>query len=157
VPDSITVNVPSAQRALRVVLAIVGFVALLLIGIAIGTRIFAPEPFSGLATSGSVHQVRLASGAVYVGRITSSSGGYLRMADPAIIRQGGTAPSASAAPLLVVEALSVEPYDVRGDLAIVIGSVDWVGDVRPGSDLEAAYRQAVNPAGPAPSVAPSSP
>jgi hypothetical protein len=152
VPDSITLDLPSAQRAVRVILGAIGFVVLLLVGVVIGSRILAPEPFTGLVTPGAVQQVRVSSGAVYVGRILSSTGGYVRIAEPAIIRQGDAAAGESAAPRLVVDALTVEPYDTSGELAIVIASIDWVATVRPGSGLEAAYRQATSTSGPAPSA-----
>lgn len=158
-PDSITLNLPSARRVIGIIAGLAGFGALLLVGVAIGSRLLAPDPISGLATPGTVQQVRVSSGAVYVGRIVSSGGEYLRIADPATIRQGDAAAGASPGPRLVVEALTVEPYDTGGELVIPIASVEWVTTVRPGSGLEAAYRQATGtvPAAPAVPGSPSSP
>jgi hypothetical protein len=155
VPDSVTVALPSARGVVRILAALVGLLALLLIGIAIGTRLLAPDPVSALATPGAIQQVGIGNGVVYVGRIVSSSGEYLQIAEPATIRQGSATPGASAAPQLVVEGLTVEPYDASGDLVIPIAAVQWVITVRSGSGLDAAYHQAIAPPGASP--APTSP
>lgn len=155
-PDSITLKLPTARRALVIITKLAGFSALLLIGALIGSRLLAPDAISTLATPGAVQQVRVNSGSVYLGRIVSSGGEYLRLADPAIIRQGDTAADASPGPRLVVEALAVEPYDTHGELVIPITSVEWVTNIRPGSDLEAAYSQVTStvPAAPRPTSSP---
>jgi hypothetical protein len=156
VPESVTLDLPSARRVLTGVGAVVGLVALLVIGVMIGTRLLAPNPITGLATPGTVQQVGVAGGAVYVGRIVSSDGDYLRIAEPATIRQSDAAPGASAGPPLVVQALTVEPYDAAGELVVPISSVAWVTTVRPGSGLDTAYHQAVATV-PGSSPAPTSP
>ena len=152
---SITLNLPSARRVVAIIAALTGFVALLLLGIAIGYRLLAKDPISVLATPGAVQQVGVSSGAVYVGRIVGAGDDYLRIADPATIRQGNAASDASPGAQLVVEALTVEPYDAEGDLVIPITSVQWVTTVRPGSGLETAYRQATGTV-PGASTAPAS-
>lgn len=152
-PSSITLSMPSARRILTVTGGVIGIVALLLIGIAIGTRILAPDPVGGLAATGGVQQVRVNGGAVYVGVVTKSGDGYIRIGNPATIRQGPAADGASPGPGLVVEALTIEPYDIAGDLVVPIDSIEWAASVRPGSGLETAYRQATG-AAPAPSASP---
>jgi hypothetical protein len=154
VPDSVTLNLPSARRVLTILAGLVGLLGLLLIGIAIGIRLLAPNPIGALATPGTIQEVGISSGAVYVGRIVSSGGDYLQIAEPATIRQGAAAADASAAPQLVVQGLTAEPYDAGGELVIPIASVQWVTAVRPGSGLDSAYHQAMGPAAgstPAPS------
>ena len=152
---SVTVNLPSARRVLRIIAGLIAFGALLLIGVAIGSRLLTPDGIGGLATPGTIQQVRVQSGAVYVGRIVSSDGEYLQIADPATIRQGDVAASASSAPRLVVEALGIEPYDTVGDLVIPIHGVELVATVRPGSDLDIAYQQAIASASAAPGSSPA--
>lgn len=155
-PDSITLNLPSWRRVLRVLAGLVGFVALLLIGLAIGSRLLATNPINGLAAPGVVQQVRVLGGTVYVGRMTSSDGEFVRIAEPATIRQSNAGPSASPGPQLTIDALGVEPYDIGGDLVIPVSSIEFVSTVRSGSGLETAYRQATGagPATPAPSASP---
>jgi hypothetical protein len=153
VPNSITLSLPPAKGVLTVIGAVIGFVALMLIGIAIGTRILAPDPVTGLTAAGGVQQVRVNGGAVYLGAVTRSGDAYIRIGAPATIRQNPTASGASPGPGLVVEALTIEPYDIAGDLVIPIDSIEWVSAVRPGSGLEAAYRQATGTT-PAPSASP---
>ena len=82
-PESVTVNLPPARRVAGILAGLVGLLALLLIGIAIGTRLLAPNPVSALATPGTIQQIGISNGVVYVGRIVSSSGDYLQVAEPA--------------------------------------------------------------------------
>lgn len=147
---SITLSVPPASRILTLVGAIAAIAAIVIVGAWVGSRLIAPDPIGGLANPGGVQQIRVTGGAVYVGRIVSSSGGYLRLSDAAIIRQGDTAADASPGPRLIVESLAAEPYDTGTDLVIPISSVEFATTVRPGSGLEAAYRQAIGGAPPSP-------
>lgn len=153
-PDSITVRLPPLRRVIAILAWVVGVAVLLGIGIAVGSRLFRADPITTLVTPGAVQQVRVSSGAVYVGRIAGSGDDVLQLAEPAVVRQADAGPSAgsSAAPRLVVEALTVEPYDSGGALMIPITSVEWVGTIRPGSGLEAAYRQALAAAAGAPAA-----
>jgi hypothetical protein len=155
VPDSVTLNLPSGRRVLTVVSGVLAFAALLVIGVAIGTRLLAPNPIDALTTPGTIQQIGTASGAVYVGRIVSSTGDYIRIAEPATIRQGSAVPGASPAPQLLVQPLTVEPYDASGELVLSTSAVQWVTTVRPGSGLDSAYHQAMtstqgNPPAPSP-------
>lgn len=154
-PGSVTVRLPSPRRVIWSVLTFVAVGALLMIGITVGNRLFAADPIQRLTVQGAIQQVGLRTGAVYVGRVIGADGGYVRVADPAIIRQTGADSSASAAPRLVVEGLTAEPYDVAGELVIPVESIEWAAAVRPGSGLEAAYRQAVGQLPAVPVASPS--
>lgn len=149
-PDSITVHVPSMRRLGAIVVALVGLAVLLIVGVAIGTRLFPADPVSRLMQAGVVQQVRVTTGILYVGRVAARGETYIELAEPAIVRQADTGAVPSSAPRLAVEALSIEPYDTGGDLLIPIASVEWVAIVRPGSGLETAYRQAIAGAAGAP-------
>lgn len=155
-PESITIRVPEVRRIVALAGAF-GIVALLLLlGVALGSRLFPVDPVSSLATTGAIQQVRVNSGAVYVGRIAGSGGSYIQIAEAAIVRQADAAgPASSSAPRLVVEALTIEPYDVTGLLLIPVASVEWVTTIRPGSGLDAAYRQAITGAAASPGGSPA--
>lgn len=142
-PKSVTLQLPSPRNLIRTVWILAAVAALLIVGIGVGNRLLTADPLTRLAEQGAIQQVRVIAGVVYVGRVTSADRGFVRLADPAIVRQGGRGNAGSAAPQLVVEGLKVEPYDVAGELVIPVESIEWAGAVRPGSGLEAAYRQAV--------------
>lgn len=154
-PESVTFQVPSPRRVIGTVGTLAAVGALLMIGIAVGNRLFAADPVARLTGQGAIQQVRVTTGAVYVGRAIGVDGNYVRLADPAIVRQSGTDNSPSTAPQLVVENLTVEPFDVAGELVIPVESIEWAAAVRPGSGLEAAYRQAIGQLPAVPVASPS--
>lgn len=151
-PAIITVRLPSLRRVIAGVAAATAFAVLLVVGVAIGSRLVAADPLAVLSAASDIEQVRVLSGTVYVGHVVASGGGYVRLADAAVIRQG----DASSEPRLVIESLRGAPYDTAGYLIIPVTSVEWVTAVLPGSGLEAAYQRAIGavPGTPAPSGEP---
>jgi hypothetical protein len=158
-PDrSVTLRLPSARRAALAIATLVVGAVLVLGGIRLGLALLGPSPVDQVTITGSVQEIHVLGGTVYIGRIVSDDGGILRVAEPATLRPGATPSSSPAAegPGLVVQSLVVDPYDLAGDVLIPLEQVTLMGNVVPGSGLAQAYTQALaSLAGPPASPSPA--
>jgi hypothetical protein len=134
------VSLPPAARIAQVLAAAVIVVAVLLLGIRAWFALTAPSAAAQLAQAAPLQQVQTTSN-LYLGKVIGDDAGYLRVAGPAVVREGPAA-SGQASQVLVI-LLSAQPFDVQGDLLIARDSVVAVGNVARDSGLERAYRQAI--------------
>ena len=156
---SLTLSVPSPRQVILAIVGIVAAIALLIVGVRLGASLLSPSPIMGLAAEGSLHEVQVLGGAVYLGTIVKDDGSTLRLARPAVIRQEGT-PTASAGaqgPRIIVQSLATDPYGIAADILIPLGQVATIGVVQPSSSLGRAYGEAMGltqPPAPSPSPSP---
>jgi hypothetical protein len=153
---SLTLSVPSPRRIVLTLLGIAVAVAVLFIGVRLGSSILSQSPVMGLAAEGSLHEVQVLGGAVYLGTIVKDDGSTLRVSRPAIIRQEQV-PAASPGtqgPRIIVQSLATDPYGIAADVLIPLQQVTFVGVVGPSSSLGKAYAEAMGVAG-APTASPS--
>lgn len=141
-----TVSVPSGQRLLVGIVAVLAIVVLALVGLRLGTALLSPGPAVQFSSLTDLQQVQTPAG-TYLGRVVSDQDGYLRVASPAIIR---TQPAPSGSPdgeqQVVVQLLQTEPYGVAGDLLIPRDQVLAIANVADDAGLRDAYAQAAGSA-----------
>jgi hypothetical protein len=112
-----------------------------IVGFRIGSSLVSGGPVVQLSAGAPVQQIRTSTD-VYLGKVVSADGDYLRLAGPAILRQQQPQPSGGTSQLIVIR-LTADPFDVDGDLLIDRQDVVSVGNVVRDSGLERAYRQAI--------------
>lgn len=134
---SVTVSLPSVSGIVRTVVLVVAALVLLAVGIRVGIGLLSPGPAADFGRDTGLQQV-LTTANTFVGRVVSDDGTYVRLAGPAIVRDA----SSSGSSQLVVQLLTVDPFDLDGDILIPRSQVVLVGNVTAGSGLETAYRQA---------------
>jgi hypothetical protein len=143
---SLTLRVPSPRQIVLTIVGVAAAIAVLIVGARLGASLLSPSPIMGLAAEGSVHEVQLLGGAIYLGTIVADDGSMLRLARPAVVRQEGTAPSASPGqqgPRIIVQSLATDPYGIAADILIPLDQVATVGVVQPSSSLGRAYGEAM--------------
>lgn len=145
---SVTLALPPARQALRFLVALVAVVAIVLVGARIGAALISPGPAAEFGRGDSLQEVQTAGG-TYVGVIVADDGRYLRLVGAAIVR-----PESSTSERLIVQMLTSSPFDLDGTVLIAREQVLFIGNVRPQSGLETAYRQATGEL-PQPTAAPS--
>jgi hypothetical protein len=157
VTRSLTVRLPSVRQLALAAVAIVAIAVIVFLGVRLGSQLASGGAVSLVAVDGGIQEIHILGGAVYVGRITSDADGAIRVAGPALVLSDTTSSPApdSGGQRLVVRALFTDPYDLQGDVLIPRDQVVLVGNITPGSSLEAAYLQAVEGVGPSGSPAPS--
>ena len=105
-----------------------------------------------LAPRGSLIEVHLTDGTVYLGDLVGDEGGYLRLEAPAVVlpetAEGGAASYR-------VTALTADPYGLVGPVIIPREQATLIGAVAAGSSIEGAYLDAMSGAQPSPSPEPS--
>jgi hypothetical protein len=154
---SLTLSVPSPRQIALTIVGVVAAIALLIVGVRIGTSILSPSPIMGLAAEGSLHEVQVVGGAVYLGTIVKDDGSTLRLARPAVIRQEAASAASPGAqgPRIIVQSLATDPYGIAADILIPLEQVATVGVVQPSSSLGRAYSEAMGlTQAPAPSPSP---
>jgi len=152
---SLTLPVPSSRQLGLAVAIVIGAIVVVLAGIKIGAVLTSPSEVMGLVAGGELHEVQVLGGAVYLGRIVDEDGTTLRLSRPAVVRQQ-QAPAASPGsqgPLVIVQSLVTDPYDVGSDIVIPLENVTLIGVVEPSSALARAYGEAMGLI-PAPSPSP---
>lgn len=138
-------------RSAKLVLgAAAGAIALLWLGLWTGS-LLRGGPVDRLAPEGSLVEVHLVDGTVYLGGVRDAGSDYLALANPAVVL-----PKAgdSASNTFIIQPLSGDPYDIHGMVLIPRGQVALIGGVAAGSGLAAAYDDAMRggaPESPAPS------
>ncbi len=154
---SLTVRVPSARGILLGVLAVVAAIVLVGLGIRVGVAFVVGGPSAQLARGFALQEVHLVNGTVYVGHLVSDDGGFLRLADPAVVRQQTATQTGdqAAAPQFVVQALFTDPFDLSGDITVPQAQVVLVGNVSADSSLGRAYSQAFQGGTPQPTPSPT--
>jgi hypothetical protein len=98
-----------------------------------------------LAAEGTLHEVQVLGGAVYLGRIVGDDGAMLRLSDPAVVLQEST-PAASQEPAgrrIIVQSLTTDPFGMAADILIPLDTVILIGVVEPTSSLGRAYGEAM--------------
>jgi hypothetical protein len=118
--------------------------------VTLGLLLTRPSAVDSLTARGHLMEVHLATGVILVGRFEGSSDGFLHLSLAATITTSGSTPETAQN---VVELLSLDPYDLAGDILIAHQQVLLAGPVAAGSALENAYRQALGE--PAPTGKPS--
>ena len=152
---SLTLRVPSVRQVVLAVGGVILAVALVVVGVRLGSSVLSPSAVMDLAAEGELHQVQVLGGTAYLGTIVGDDGDSLRLARPALIRQE-QAPAASAGsqgPRIVVQSLATDPYGISADILIPLENVTLLGVVQPTSSLAVAYREAMGvtpPASPSP-------
>ncbi len=142
---SLTLRVPTARTALTAIVVVLVAVVLIVAGVRIGWSLVSGGPIGELARGAALQEVHLANGTVYVGQLTAEDGGYLKLTDPAVLRQQASSEGASAsASQLIVQALFTDPYDSTGPVLIPRDQVTLVANVTSGSGLANAYDQALH-------------
>lgn len=122
---------------------------LLATGWAIGSRLGA-SGLERVAPDGSLMEVHLDDGSVYLGAVDASEDGWI-LSDPAIVvPEGAEGPETSYA----VQPLSGDPYGIGGPILIPRDRVLFLGGVRAGSGIEAAYQTAMSGGGETPPPSP---
>lgn len=120
--------------------------ALVLVGIRIGTILLQTSPVMSVAAESELSQVQLIGGIVYVGQIINDDDGTIRLRDGAQVRQEAV-PAASgqqAGTQIVVQSLATDPFGLTADVVIPMDQVTLVGAVSPASSLAQAYAQAMS-------------
>ena len=98
-----------------------------------------PERFS---SSEALVEIQLTDGSVYVGLITDEQADRLFVEGPAVVLPQGSGQSRT----YLVQPLSRDPYSVEGSIVMMRDAVAFIGRIIPGSAIERAYRDAMNPA-----------
>lgn len=106
------------------------------------------QGFRALAPGGSLFQVQLSGGAVYVGDLVNESDDLLTLGAPAVVLQDSSQGSQTT---YRVVPLSAEPHSLAGSVLIPRNQVMIVGVVAAGSPIERAYLDAMTHTGPTPS------
>jgi len=92
-----------------------------------------------LAPDGSLVEVHLADGTVYLGALEADDD-YLTLTGPAVVVPGSADDETTT---YAVEPLSGDPYSIAGPILIERERVSLVGAVRAGSAIERAYHDAM--------------
>ena len=146
---SLTLPVPSTRQIALAVGAVLVAIAVVFVGIRLGTSLLTPSPVMGLAAEGDIHEVQLLGGAVYLGKIVGDDGSALRLARPAVVRQEAAAAASPGAspgaqgPRVIVQSLATDPYGIAADILIPLDQVTLIGVVEPSSSLGKAYGEAM--------------
>jgi hypothetical protein len=139
---SMTVSVPSGQRLLVGIVAVLAIVVLALAGLRLGASLLSPGPAVEFSRLTDLQQVQTPV-ATYLGRVVDDRDGYVRVAAPAIIR---AQPAPSGSPdgdqQVIVQLLQTEPYGVVGDLLIPREQVLAIANVADDAGLRDAYAEA---------------
>jgi hypothetical protein len=136
----LTVSLPPSATIVRIVVGLVIVVALAFVGYRVGVALTSKGPVLDLTAATPVQQVRTSTD-IYLGKVVSLDGDYLRLAGPAVVREQPQ-PSGQA-PQLIVIRLTADPFNIDGDLLIGRQDVVSIANVARDSGLERAYRQAI--------------
>jgi len=126
---------PVVRTAALVALATV----LLAAGLWVGSTLRGDE-IDGLAPDGSLMEVHLTDGSVYLGAL-ESNGDSLTLTGPAVIVPGSTDQGTTT---YAVEPLAGDPYSIAGPILVARDRVAFIGAVRAGSGIEGAYLDAMS-------------
>jgi hypothetical protein len=145
VARSLTIDLPSARNLAIGVVVIVAAVLVIVLGLQVAADVVFGGPLAQLARKSTLQELQLSGGITYVGRVESDADGWIRLADPAVIReQTGQGASASSATGYIVQALIADPFDMQGDVVVAERQVTSVGNVADGSSLAQAYERALH-------------
>lgn len=129
-------------------LAVLGGGIVIVLGLLLGALLFRPDPISSLGGTG-LSEIHTIGDEVYVGTIIEERNGYIRLRFPAKVILD---PSSDAtAPRLLVQLLSVDPFDMEEAVLLRADQVVLIGTVASGSGLEGAYHDAMSPSSTNPS------
>lgn len=123
--------------------------ALLIAGWAIGSRLGAND-LSAIAPAGSLMEIHLDDGSVYVGSLEPADESWV-LTDPAVVLPTSTTGGEAS---YSVQPLTGDPYGIGGPILIPRERVLFLGGVRAGSGIEAAYRAALAGSGQNPTPSP---
>jgi hypothetical protein len=122
------------------------------IAVGIAAGVFLTRGAGGLeriADEGQLVEVHVGTGDILVGIFQGDADGFVHLSLAATIT---AEPAASGQPpAFRVRLLSVDPYDLEGEVLIAREQVLLAGPVAAGSPLEDAYRQALGEPGETPS------
>lgn len=118
-------------------------VAVLAGGVAVGILVRG-DAVDQLAPAGSLMEVHLADGSVYLGDLTDQTDDYLELTGPATVIPGEG--EGEAATYRVVP-LAADPYFLIGPALLSREQVSVVGAVSAGSPIERAYQDAMASSG----------
>lgn len=134
----------------RTGIVIVLLAAVVVAGVLVGIALRSSLP-GGFAANGSLVEVHLADGTVYLGIFQGTPDGYLRLEAPAVVLPETAAEGTSYR----VAMLSGEPYGLAGGILIRAEQAVLIGAVADGTGIEQAYRAAEGGETPAPSPSPT--
>ena len=134
---SVTVALPSTSGLARTAGLVIVALVLVALGIRVGLAALSPGPAAEFGRGVTLQQIVTPSN-TFVGHIVGDDGTYVRLANPAIVRDASNTGSSQ----LIVQLLVVNPFDLKGDILVPRAQVVLIGNVEAGSGLEKAYRQA---------------
>jgi hypothetical protein len=103
-----------------------------------------------LAPHGALMEVHLDDGSVYVGAIDATDGGWI-LSDPAVVIPEATEDDSTR---YSVQPLTDDPYGIGGPILIPRDRVLFLGGIRAGSGIDAAYQAALAQTGVEPTPSP---